>query len=410
MCVLSVALCFPDSAAVSGFTILGFNPLAAASSLRTCARTARVEYSSSARAMAADETELVVDFLTDLEGNLEYFDRWVAQSNAVRYKPGTTELELTHERAYFVFGGDLMDRFDGSLRLARRVVDLKKKTPDRVFLLAGNRDLNKVRFTAELDDDDLRRPYRSIPGPHWDPLAPTLAQYLEKLAAARGMPAESLDTKGERLRYYLQHTLGCPDGFELRRRELGLLAADASKTGISDDAVVESMLDDIRPRAPGEAGVGVLREYLQLAQLVLILGNTIWVHGALDAINIGVVPEDSTKFCTPDAPQPFRTVTAGAAAWATEMNALMQRGLLDHAARPVWDESRKSRGGEVLIALQNRAALSGRCIVSSAYADGGCITSAEAPARRASIEHRMAQSGKHEAYFFFSFYMSNIYI
>jgi hypothetical protein len=126
LCVLSVALCFPDSAAVSCFTILGFNPLAATSRLRTCARTARLEYSSSARAMAADEPELVVDFLTDLEGNLEYFDRWVAQSNAVRYKPGTTELELTHERAYFVFGGDLMDRFDGSLRLARRVVDLKK--------------------------------------------------------------------------------------------------------------------------------------------------------------------------------------------------------------------------------------------------------------------------------------------
>ncbi len=179
---MSVALCFPDSAAVSGFTILGCNPLAAASSsLRTCARTARREYSINARAMAADEPELVIDFfLTDLEGNLEYFDRWVAQSNAVRYKPGTTELELTHEGAYFVFGGDLMDRFDGSLRLARRIVDLKMKTPDRVFLLAGNRDLNKVRFTSELDDDDLRRPYTSIPGPLWDPHAPTLAQYLEK--------------------------------------------------------------------------------------------------------------------------------------------------------------------------------------------------------------------------------------
>jgi hypothetical protein len=101
--------------------------------------------------------------------------------------------------------------------------------------------------------------------------------------------------------------------------------------------------------------VGELREYLQLAQLVLILGNTMWVHGALDAIN--VVPEDSTKFCTPDAPQPFRTVTAGAAAWVTEMNELMQRGLLDHAARPTWDASRKSRGGEVLLPSQPRCAL-----------------------------------------------------
>jgi len=80
-----------------------------------------------------DDKDIVVDYVTDLEGNLEYFDRWVPQSNAVRYKPGTTELELTNERAYFIYGGDLIDRFDGSLRLARRIVDLKKQYPDRVF-------------------------------------------------------------------------------------------------------------------------------------------------------------------------------------------------------------------------------------------------------------------------------------
>jgi hypothetical protein len=229
----------------------------------------------------------------------------------------------------------LIDRFDGSLRLARRIVDLKKQYPDRVFFLAGNRDLNKVRFTSELSDDDMRRPYASIPGPHWDPKAPTLAQYLERLAAERGVDAQSLDTKAERLRYYLTHTLGCPGGFELRRRELGLLAAASAKPGaqiepITDEQVVDSMVDDIRPRAPAEARMGVLparecmgvlREYLQLAQLVVILGNTMWVHGALDAITIGIVPEDGTRFCAPAVPQPFRTVEGGVAAWANEMNA-----------------------------------------------------------------------------------------
>jgi len=35
-------------------------------------------------------------------------------------------------------------------------VDLKQRRPDRVFLLMGNRDIDKLRFAAELGDDDLQ--------------------------------------------------------------------------------------------------------------------------------------------------------------------------------------------------------------------------------------------------------------
>ena len=338
-------------------------------------------------------TDIEVGYLTDVEGNLNYFDRWLPTSGVLQYRPGTTEtLELTHDRAYFVYGGDLIDRFDGSLRLARRIVDLKKRAPDRVFLLAGNRDLNKVRLTSELADSDMSRPYTDIPGPHWDPRAPTLAQYLDELAAAKGVPAQSLDTKAARLNYYLVHTLGCPNGFELRRKELFLLKKAQGVRGalITDDDVVASMVADI---APG----GVLREYLELASIAVVLGNTLFVHGSLDPMSINKVPEDATRFCTPPNPQPFRELSGGVAEWAKEMNALMQRGLADHAARPEWDSSRRERGGEVLLALQNRASLSGRCVVSGAYADGGTITSADAAARRAQINERAASTPNHEA-------------
>ena len=49
--------------------------------------------------------DIEVGYVTDVEGNLGYFDRWVAHSGVLRYIPGTEELELTHEGAYFVFGG-----------------------------------------------------------------------------------------------------------------------------------------------------------------------------------------------------------------------------------------------------------------------------------------------------------------
>ena len=80
------------------------------------------------------------------------------------------------------------------------------------------------------------------------------------------MTADSLDCRVERLRYYLKHTLGCPHTFEMRRKELALLAANGGCSDgtigtssplvntpvVSDEDVVESMLNDVRPASAGE--------------------------------------------------------------------------------------------------------------------------------------------------------------
>jgi len=50
-----------------------------------------------------------IGFLTDVEGNLEYFDRWVQRSEVLKYD-ASGRLQLLHDSAYFVFGGDVMDR------------------------------------------------------------------------------------------------------------------------------------------------------------------------------------------------------------------------------------------------------------------------------------------------------------
>ena len=86
-------------------------------------------------------------YCTDVEGNLAYFRRYVARSGVLRFDDdgaSSPRLSLVHERAHFVFGGDLFDQGDGDLRLSRLLVDLKRRFPDRVTLLMGNRDLNKV--------------------------------------------------------------------------------------------------------------------------------------------------------------------------------------------------------------------------------------------------------------------------
>ena len=93
-----------------------------------------------------------VAYCTDVEGNLSYFERWVeTAARVLRFDSTGKELELVHEGAYFVYGGDVCDNGPGDLRLCQLLVSLKRRHPDRVALLSGNRDLNKLRMTAELE-------------------------------------------------------------------------------------------------------------------------------------------------------------------------------------------------------------------------------------------------------------------
>ena len=69
------------------------------------------------------------------------------------------------------------------------------------------------------------------------------------------------------------------------------------------------------------------------------------------------------------------------AAWVVGLNDFLRRGLADHAKRPHWDAARTSRGGEALLAAQNRCAVLGRSIIANCYSDGGNITSDAAAAQ-----------------------------
>ena len=125
-----------------------------------------------------------VALLTDVEGNWQYVRNVVKQSSCLQLlSEGTREetLEL-RDNCMLVFGGDAGDKGDRTLRwgttvlcvsfvdiksltqvrytLCRKrcyeqLVKLKKRYPDRVVLLVGNRDANKVRFTSELHDTEM---------------------------------------------------------------------------------------------------------------------------------------------------------------------------------------------------------------------------------------------------------------
>lgn len=88
---------------------------------------------------------------------------------------------VSHSDSHII--GDVCDKGIGSIRITRQLVALKKKyhlTPrnaihstkkrygERVILILGNRDINKMRWTSELEDAELHaNNLDAVPGPYW---------------------------------------------------------------------------------------------------------------------------------------------------------------------------------------------------------------------------------------------------
>mmetsp|Transcript_26481 Transcript_26481/g.58053 ORF Transcript_26481/g.58053 Transcript_26481/m.58053 type:complete len:658 (-) Transcript_26481:32-2005(-) len=251
-----------------------------------------------------------ISFLTDVEGDAAYFDRFVANSRILCFEPVTPNTDINNGEEYFpytkqvafcdnpdhyeytnsdddddsqqraksilVYGGDVCDKGGSDLYILRQLLSLYRRYPGRVCLLMGNRDINKMRIVPEmgLDGDDASSlPYHG--GCWWlagtgldgDPL-------LENANAGQSkVPSES---PADRLRWILGKTMGSPDAFELRRKELETeeLFVNNSARNISDEEVVQSFRKACSP--DGELG-----QYLSSAHLVFKMGAILFMHGAL---------------------------------------------------------------------------------------------------------------------------------
>ena len=106
-----------------------------------------------------------IAFCSDIEGNWEYFVAFVELSEALLFDndhptfaaDGACELSLA-PGWHFVHGGDAVDKGNavgGSVRVVATLLRLKARYPERVTLLLGNRDLNKLRLTSELHPSQL---------------------------------------------------------------------------------------------------------------------------------------------------------------------------------------------------------------------------------------------------------------
>lgn len=348
-----------------------------------------------------------IGYVTDIEGNRQFFDEYVRISRVLE-RDASNRLRL-RDGCEFVFGGDVCDKGDGDMYVITELLDLKRRYPERVHLILGNRDVNKIRFAHEL----------SRPVGARDPAdaARCVAWWNAKMRPTAADDAE-------RLRWMLAHTMGSaePDTFELRRDELvrerradlQLEAAEAVQPPAEDDDPARvsvfslgSVLGNVfgggvvgfggvAPRSagpgldgndaaaeavaaaeaaaaqapPSDAEVaasfresvapdGPLWHYLQSAQIGAVIGDCLFVHGALTAECVGQLPPSAGAVPSRDrSASGFETI-GSLRPWVSALNgwasdelaswAVYPRG--DPAHEPPWamEGGYGGRGGEGLV-------------------------------------------------------------
>ena len=245
-----------------------------------------------------------IEFMTDIEGNLQYLQTLVANSD-VLFWDGDESLDLA-ENAYVVHGGDTVDKGPGDIRVLRLLMDLKIKYPERVFLIIGNRDTNKVRFMSELEE----KYWGSNKVPFLERHTP-YSQFIEEKGLDHGEAAA--------LKWMLHESMGCRQTFELRRKELSELQR-IPVTIISDAVVLKSFKDMIDPKADNP----LYLQHLQLGQMMVQIGDCLFTHGGIHAAGIGYVPRKPTCLNLAD--------------WVRTLNGWMDEELDNFVANPYFTE------------------------------------------------------------------------
>jgi hypothetical protein len=266
-----------------------------------------------------------IRFVTDIEGDTAYFDGLKKSMSDIMFaeklKPGHC----------IVVGGDMVDKGDSSIRAVKHFVNLKKASPSQVFLLLGNRDLNKLRYWSEL-------PVKSIPdvpdfvkkGSYkpWAKFKAPEESDQKRFALWKASTGEPFNVKN-RLNFIFKDTMGAPDNWEFRKTEMIALGV-ANPT---DEAIAESIFRDVDHRKGG-----AMWEYISKGHLAVQIGKNFFCHGGVTENNFLVDPKTHTA------------KSANSGAWVKRLEEWKTAQLQEIKIMPACKEdSCQMRGGNGLI-------------------------------------------------------------
>eukprot|EP00924_Labyrinthula_sp_SR-Ha-C_P000268 snap_masked-scaffold_25-processed-gene-2.35-mRNA-1 protein AED:0.41 eAED:0.41 QI:0/0/0/0.5/1/1/2/0/516 len=303
--------------------------------------------------------DITVAYITDVEGNMEYFNKCIDASGAFDRDGGDLKLK---ESYFFVYGGDVFDKGPNDIQVCTTLIKLKEQYPDRVVLIIGNRDANKLRIFSEAKFDEKEK----------EKIQQKSAPEKESGQTFQGEdPEEELlkvHTEINKLKWLLQHTLGSPGAFEFRREEL------QNKTGgpVLDNVVLQSYIDSVDPKILSNSQSEISQrafvlKYLKLGQIGVQINDALFVHGGFIRETFNFVPNYKTfryfdrltgeivyeNF--DDIPLEPTANISNLEGWLDSMEVFRTHSLQTYLDNPCWREDETGnwvRGGEALAAYQ----------------------------------------------------------
>jgi hypothetical protein len=246
----------------------------------------------------------MIGYCTDVEGNYEYWQRYLLISHVLSNENNAIVLK---KNCQFVYGGDVCDRGAGDIRVLDDLIRLYESYPGRVHFILGNRDVNKLRIPMELHEKYLAQPGAA----YWIPAD----------------PEQGPQTISERLKWVLKKTMGAPETFEHRRKELEILGR-----ATTDDDVVQSFFDMLIPD-------GTLMKYLKYGKISVQFGDLLFCHGGLTTENFGWIPPSTPNSApSPNADSFIPGVLGGSkcedfSMWKEELNRFVSTEVEDFNIR-----------------------------------------------------------------------------
>lgn len=240
-----------------------------------------------------------VQVVGDIEGDWHKIASVANKPNSIlrimNDNPDNFSAELVGKKSKLVFLGDSIDKGANNVKVLRFLVYLKNKYPHRVFLILGNRDINKLRLKTELRDEALdlsgadRFAHNKFRIAAWeqqfDAWINEGGNRIDGALVAYTHGKNPATDKLLKLKFLLSKTMGAPTAFEDFKKELNL-ATDAQ----AYDRYIALVKQG-----------GLLATYLQKAQLVYVdkATKSLFVHGALLPENLGVIPGQPEKLAVP---------------------------------------------------------------------------------------------------------------
>ena len=210
-------------------------------------------------------------FLTDLEGQIKPVHDLI--KNGTFKLDSLGNLDFVDSNTKLVFGGDLMDRGPHTIKLMRYFIGLKRKYPERVNLLLGNRDLNKLSFSIMRESKLV-----NIQDPKYK-------EFLEKKSVTHVKANKSLaklNTIDNQVQFWASE-LGLSKAIEFHQQEL----SEINKAQVTYTNAAKDFADLISN--PNREYF----QYIKLGQLVHSEGSVVYLHGGLPSQN-GFVPDSAT--------------------------------------------------------------------------------------------------------------------